>query len=1208
MDSTLPLYRQLNSRFYLLALSFSLLFFVGFSFYFQYEQDLAHLKYQQLPAIEKHNQQQLLLIKNDRLLNDLLHSKYAANFGANYRTLNENLNNISVLSRHNRQLLEQLIQRLQLQAENVSRLTQSERRNLQLKDSVTIQLTLVTDSLSSLIVEQANQQQILYRLITQNNLTSRATATRAKTLSNIVNNLNINRELYQGLIDTLVMFNQLDLQYDLVEFDYIQQKIQSDISLWLTNMTEVTDKTANEIALIEQTTMLNELLFSEQNTFAKWRGQLRRASDFQAEITTQKRDLIPLLDKALVVQPLKSSIIEQQLLTWLAKINISLQPKHYIWLITCVFVLLSLIFISLLLSLRKQIKHFGVQSTVVVDEFVTKGEVVAEIPGLEISAIINSIKQLTQPLHSEADFKQQQQQHQNHTAHMSRHTGNVFWQLPELSDKQQQQLRVLLGVKHANKHWRKCFSRIDVRAILSIARQAKKHKGVEKISLISNQEKAIALTIEYLDGNWCGSLSNVEEYRALKDGNTQLQQQLQQQNQADKLAIIAHSEEASVLISKAMVARQMLSLTDGDEQFAYQQLRQLISRNEQLKTSAQLRRDDFVLTLSTVTLANEMHTALTNVSLVQVHNDNLIYLNISDNLASLVTLESELFQAMVRTICQKMLTEQRGVELEVDLQVIDVNSAQQTVRMSFLVNKPSHAEMLSQMVSELAVDDEIGADFDNTVDNYLRDLQLVFNVSNKVSQQLESAGKFTFEFSLTVAENLNQLSKNKPVKLAKCTLLVIATDKRSRERICHQLSYSKAVVEKMQDLSLFQRQISIKHLTKNRLDVIILSPEVYFSDYDLITKHLASLPTKLQPKIQVIQPFHCGSLQRTGLFSASNLPWFTGELIASVAQLLSGTTKINLSVEPEIFSPYRFMPSQVEVLLGVAEQRENDALIRILHWLGLQVTVVSQVEHLERLWQSGRYLVVISEFVGFNVDIRDSVSTVRGIFAVLKNNDSKADFFHKLNLPKSWYSGYLASALDIQKLTQQLSPWLKSQTSMGEDKLASAPQKQQRKQGNKQQVVPKNTSNEIDATFEQALKLAEIDQSLDFALNLEQINNPTYDAFDLSQFAQNQGSAELAAFMLNEYLADISTNTQALSIAIETQDYPLALTLLASLTTLAKVIAATPLLAQCRQLSQLISKTGASDVFSSKQKEELQRQLNHLKLCLIQLTEFAETI
>jgi hypothetical protein len=63
--------------------------------------------------------------------------------------------------------------------------------------------------------------------------------------------------------------------------------------------------------------------------------------------------------------------------------------------------------------------------------------------------------------------------------------------------------------------------------------------------------------------------------------------------------------------------------------------------------------------------------------------------------------------------------------------------------------------MLSQMVNKLAVDEEIGADYDNVVDHYLRDLQLVFNVSNKISQQLESAGTFAFELSLTIAENLN---------------------------------------------------------------------------------------------------------------------------------------------------------------------------------------------------------------------------------------------------------------------------------------------------------------------------------------------------------------------------------------------------------------------------------------------------------------------
>jgi hypothetical protein len=1210
MDSTLPLYRQLSRQFFLLALSFTLLFLLGFWLYFQSEQDLAKVNYQQLPALEQHHQRQLLLIKNNRLLNDMLDSRSALKFDESYQTLNENLKNISALSQNNKQLLAQLTQRLKMQAENVTRLTESARRNLQLKDSVIIQLTLVTDSLSHLIAEQTSQQNDLYRQVSQDNLSKRVITLRAKALSNLVNSLNINRELHQGIIDTLVMFNQLDLQYDLVEFNYIQQEIQRDIMRWLEIYSHVINEDSTKKALVEKISVLNSLLFYEQKTFAKWRGQLRRAVDLQAELTKQKAELIPLLDNKFVVQPLKPSLIKQQLFAWLVKANIDVQPKHYSWLITGVFVLLSLIFISLLFSLRRKIKHFGIQSTAIVEEFVTTGHVVAKIPGLEVTAMLNAIKQLSQPLHREADFKQQQQQHQRQIVFMSRHSEVVFWQIPLRSEKKQQQLSALLGVDVNTQHWRQCFSRIDVRAILSLARQAKKHPGVEKISLMSNQEKALALTLEYVGGLWCGSLSNAEEYQVLKDSNAQLQQQIKQQNQADKLAIITRSDKVLGLVNSLMLQRQLVSITQGDEQLAYQQLRQLARWGEQQKTCAQLRLSDFVLTLSRVTLANEMHTVLANVSVAVVPSNNCIYLHMAENLASLVTLESELFQAMIATICHKMLTEQRGAELNIALQVIDVNSGQQTVQISFFLNKPSDAQRLSQVINELAFDDEITADFAHATEHYLRDLQLVFNVSNKASQLLESAGKFSFEFSLTIAEELNKSSEHPQVNLTKCELLVIATDKVSRERICHQLGQSKAIVETMQDLSLFRRQMSIKHLMKYRLDVIILSPEVYCSDYDLITQHLSSLPAKIQPKILVIQPLNCTRLQRAGLFSASNLPWFAGELITNIIALLSNNNQINLLVEPEIFSPYRFIPSQVEVLLGVIMTSKHQVLLRILHWLGLQVTVVSQQDQLEHLWQSGRYLVVICEFSSFNHTVNSTVNNtltpVRGLFALSNNKDKSDDFFHKCNLPTSWHSGYLAPILDIQQLIQQLSPWLKSAAGTGENQAILA--SPAGKQDNKYSVMSNTVPDKTDVTGEQVLNMADIEQSLDFSFGFEQINKPIAEALDLKQYAENQGSAELAAFMLDEYLADISTNIQALSSALAAQDYRLALALLQSLTTLANVIAARPLLAQCRQLSQLLSPKALNGDFSVPEKEPLQRQLNHLKLCLLQLTEFAEAI
>jgi len=1197
MDSTLPLYRQLSSRFFLLIISFFLLCLVALTLYFQAQQALTVVKYQQMPAIAAYQQRQHLLSKNDRLLSEIINSRFAEQFDNYYQSLQENLATLGSLSQNNRRLLERLTQQLQVQAENVARLSESSRRNIQLKDNVIIQLTLVADSLSTLITKQVAQQNDLYRQITQGKLADRTRAERAKALSDLINRLTDNRQFNQALMVTLVLFSQLDLQFDAVEFDYIQQQMQQEISHWLASASNGVDKNDSTRALFEQTRVLNALLFSEQKTFAKWRDQLHRANDFQAELSRQKAELMPLLDKALVMQPLKSSTIEQQLINVLAKVNIKLQPSHTIWLVIGLFLVLSIIFTTVLFSIRRKIQDFGIQSLKVVDELVLKGSVFTAIPGVEISAIIKSINKLSRPEHSEADFKQQQQQQQKQVEVMSRHSGHVFWRLPVRSKQKQQKLYSLLGVKFNHQHWRQCFSRSDVRAILSLARHAKKHQSIEKITLISNQEKAIFLTIEYIDGAWYGSLANAEEYRTLQDKNNQLQQQLKQQNQADKLAIIASSKEATTLASSAMLQRQIYSLGKGNEQLAYQQLRKILRWSEQQKICALLRRDDFILTLSTVKFANEMHTALVNESCHQAHNNNVIYLNMAPNLASFVTLESELFQAMITTICQKILTGQRGVELAVDAQVIGVNSAQQIVKMSFQLNKSSNLQSLSQVLDELASDADNATEFANSGDNYLHDLQLVFNVSNKVSQQLVSVGKFSFNLPLAVAQALNNTKNSQPGKLAKRTLLVIATEKSSRQRICHHLASSKAVVETMQDLTLFNRQISIKYLTDNRVDVIIISPEVYCSDYDLITQHLASLPVNLQPKILVIQPFYGAALQRTGLFSTSNLPWFSDELITSIDLLLTSDDKMNLLVEPEIFSPHQFAVTQVEVLLCVAEPSKNQVLLRILQWLGLQVSVVSQQESLDRHWQSGRYLVVISEFLPLKLELTASLASVRGVFALTGNEPHQQDPFNKIILPTSWRSGYLVPVLDIQKLTEQLSPWLKPARSASQSYRDSI----------SQQPTIKVQDNDESAEYDLG-DISEIEQALDVNLSAEQHHQVPEQAFDLAKFAGNQGSAELAAVMLDEYLADIEVNVLALEHSVQQQEYRRALTVLKSLIVLIKVISAVPLLNQCWQLSALLEQQSGSKEISQRQKEQLQQQLNHLKLCHKQLTEFAELI
>ena len=459
-----------------------------------------------------------------------------------------------------------------------------------------------------------------------------------------------------------------------------------------------------------------------------------------------------------------------------------------------------------------------------------------------------------------------------------------------------------------------------------------------------------------------------------------------------------------------------------------------------------------------------------------------------------------------------------------------------------------------------------------------------------------------------IAEDLHQKSNDKIIKLSKRSLLVIATEKANRERICQALSKSKAVIETMQDMVLFQRQISLKHLTRNPIDVIILSAEVYLTDYDLITQHMASLPNKLQPKILVLQPYHCEILQRTGLFSSCNLPWFSETLIAEVQQLLRSDSKINLVVEPEIFAPYRFLPSKVEVLVGIAETKSKQLLIRTLHWLGLKVTLVSRPEQLERLWQSGRFLLVISEFSDFNMAVNKNVSAQRGIFILNQHLAKKTDVIHNnvSNTVNGTYEiKYLAPVLDIQKLTEQLSPWLISGLGVN----ASSEQQTPVTSGKDINAAKMNTSAKA-MPLAPATNKADIEQLLSIELDnkLEQVSEITSNAFDLNQYAQNQGSAELAAFMLDDYLTEITDYSQEFVTAIDQQNIDLAKQKLVLLVKLAKVIAAKPLITQCDELSKTLNNDGSQADVLAKLDNEIHQKIHHLKQCIVELTEFAETI
>ncbi len=1202
MDLTLPLYRQLSGRLLLLFFCLVLSAATGVAVYFYQAQQLLTFNSQQLPEIRQYNQRQQLLLNHERLINTIAASKTAAEFSTSYQILTEHLKQLSTLSRRNYRLFDSLLQRLQLQAENVSALTDNHRRNMQLKDSVGVQLTLVVDSLSTLISNQLKQQTTLSQQASSGNITAK----RALTLSNLALSLSRNRELHRLLVDSLVMFSHLDLQYDLIEFNYLQQQSHSDLQHWLLTMNNATKKSSAEKTLEAQVMVLNDLLFLQQNTFVKWREQLHQADDFRDELLTQKIELSALLTEPLPDVELQSAKLPQQLQRWLLKNNLTLAEADYIWLVVAVFSALVLVSLMVIFSIRSKLKHLGQQSTAIVVEYIEKGILPSDLPTEEMTDIVAAIKQLSRPKHSEVDYLYLKQEQQSERLKMSEHSGHLFWQLPDSTKNQP--LISLLALESAVKHWRHLFSRNDVRKILIAARMAKKEKLVQRLSLFTAQEKAISLTIEHRNSRWFGSVCLTEELHSLQHENSQLLQQLQQQQQGEKLSAIASSEYIASMAQSSLLQRQLSAIEKPKHKLATDvSLECIIKWCQQQKTSAQLRRDDFLLTLSSVNIINELDTVIVNMALQESKNNNALYVNVDNRLKPFVSLASELFQAMVQGISSLLLANQQQVTLDITLKAIEVSRTQQIVRCSFVLRGFSQSDELTQSINDLLEDADVSTEGQASSLSYLRDLMLVFNVSNKVNQRLEKTINLSFDIALVLAEQVNTESidinlVNNAAQLTSRNVLVIATDQSNRQRICQALSDTQASVETMQDLTLFQRQLNLDHLTKNRLDAIIIAPEVYCSDYALIVQHLATLPKQLSPKVLVVQPFNDPNIAKVGLFEHCTAPWYERTLPAQLIRLLSEESNNNLLIDNSHFSQQSFLPTQVRVLLAVAQPSAHQSLIQLLHWLGLRITLVSQQQSLEQYWQTGQYLVVISEFRLLNAKPINSIDCLRGVFSLAISAQDSDDVLISVASPESWQQGHISSVLDVSSIIKLLSPWLTP------DKVLSNSVEIE------QNVVSADVESIVSipaekiATDNQPLITDDFQPSVDLAEDSVAKNAKTAILLDLTQYAKNQGTVELAALMLDDYLMDIEQGLLLLEKQINENNQALAQFSIMRVLHLADVIAAKPLSVQCLKLKEMLTYENTNNALSLRQNEHLQQQLIQVKLCHTQLSEFAESI
>jgi len=275
-------------------------------------------------------------------------------------------------------------------------------------------------------------------------------------------------------------------------------------------------------------------------------------------------------------------------------------------------------------------------------------------------------------------------------------------------------------------------------------------------------------------------------------------------------------------------------------------------------------------------------------------------------------------------------------------------------------------------------------------------------------------------------------------------------------------------------------------------------------------------------------PLTIASEQQTQHYPVLSLPGYLSDIENSCIKLAA-----------------KYLAMPIEVLLAVNKPAQYQRLQQLLQSMGLQVMFVTGEQALQKNWQSGRFALLITEiacqpFINFMIDEEDNSSgkdaLVRGVFSL-------ANFVgirKKVPSFSHWVIGEIAAESPESEIITAMQPWLKQQ------KITSVHFKN----------APKKTS--IPNTDKKSVTSAVLKDKSSVSFNVE-------------RYIKNQGSAELAIFMLDEYITENESQIKILSQAFINNDAKKADTAVQALLINSKILAADYLLHLCQHWQKLLT-------------------------------------
>lgn len=915
---------------------------------------------------------------------------------------------------------------------------------------------------------------------------------------------------------------------------------------------------------------LTAIAFNDQRVISRWRGAIRLYQEYKQQLGLT---LTPVFGTEFTVQ---NHTAQLPIITWLQSENIKLSQQELATGLLVSAIVSLLFFIVQSINLRLLIKQHHQQQKQNIAALIAGENVSAKTQ--ELADVVAQVKTVAQPLHTEKDYQQLAQSKAELIAQWQQLIDGRQWQLKkgqlsfndvlvkDLPDSNYQHWCQLLGFSQTRLLLKELKANDQVNLPLQLS-------SGESIRIIAQRiDSSASANNQIAQAHWQGViLNNAENSMLVKNI-----EELKKQKKAIKRRAYVNAEQQqqhlAQMLVQAMLQNQNLALVNCvSVQSLYRPLMRMFERIRQQQVQSELLYSQLKSDIQDVNFIDELEAAFINAKFEALLQQNNLYLDADINLRALATINTRLFHRLIADLCRVVLQDCYKEQLLLKLQVIDQDAGQQQVKITATVET---SKALTKLPSHLTILNEIAlSEKKSYKDSYLITLLKYFH-ARLLQVELTTKGyEISFELPINaVQSHFDLLSSN---ALAQAFLLVIGDNKQTNQTIESTLKHAGANVELLSKPALFAQQFPVEHFNRHKLNLVVLAG----SDQHLpnILTHIDSLPASKQPRTVVLQDInHNALITSQGLYSLTSAPISRKALVAECLNAIANKQESNLQISAKAFAKYQFMPSQVELLLAVKSPSRYSNLYQLLHWLGFHIKLVCQSKMMQKHWQSGRYLVLINELDAspyIEMDVGKTIA--RGVFTLTEQVDEVQIMAlepEQAEISKNWHLAHINRQIEIDDLIAKLSPWLTVKTKANK-RVAMA-------QAN---VGPFASVNAFD--------------SQQFFNHTLSEHLPS--AFDLAEYADNQGSAELAVYMLDEYILTLNEQVHKIEVGFIKINKQMLESGVQTLLTTARIIAAKGLVQLVLQLEQALVHQAY---------DKMERILAQIKLEISAVSAYAEAI